>query len=89
MLTKSRVIQLFIMLFVLLLGAVWWGGSYFYNVKSNNSEQSEVNLAPCDYSSPCEFVGKQGKFWLSVNNPPIQAERWIDFNLHLNYQTGR
>lgn len=80
MLRKSRVVNLFILLFVLLLGMICGWIYNFYNVNSS-IEEATANRVACDYFTACQFVSKQGRFWLSVDNPPIQAERWIFFNL--------
>ncbi len=93
MLTKSRVALLFIMLLIVLALVAWRTvdnvhGSLI-NSELNASEQLKANLVRCDYFSPCEFITKQGTFWLSVNNPPIKAEQWIDFNLQSELKTWR
>lgn len=80
MLRKSRAIKLFVLLSVLLLGMICWWIYNFYNANSS-VEDLTANRVACDYSTPCQFAGKLGNFWLSVNNPPIEAERWIYFNL--------
>lgn len=84
MLTKSKLIQLAIMLLILLGLVLWKTESVLRDVTNApgmSIEQTEATVVRCDYLSSCEFVSKQGKFWLTVNNPPIQAEHWINFNL--------
>lgn len=84
MLTKSKLIQLAVILLIL-LGLVFWRTESVLRDVTNapgiSAEQTEATVVRCDYLSSCEFVSKQGKFGLTVNNPPIQAERWINFSL--------
>ena len=79
MLTRSRVVQLLFMLFVLMLLFFW---RTFDNIEQNPSvEQNSVNLSSCDYRDACEFITEQGTFFLSIKNLPIKAEEWIHFEL--------
>ncbi|MFT6984579.1 MAG: hypothetical protein ACJAT7_000376 [Psychromonas sp.] len=87
MLKKGRVIQLGLMLLVLLALVLWRTFDSVQAVAPKN--QSEAELVNCDYFTPCEFTTPQGAFWLTVANPPIKAEQWIDFNLQSELQTWR
>lgn len=89
MLTKSRVVQLLIMLIVLASLFIW----RTITIKAeqhNNIDSTSVEPPPklleCDYLVPCEVLNDQGSFWLSVDNPPIKAEQWINFKLEGNGQ---
>jgi len=92
MLTKSRVVQLLIMLIVLVSLFMW------RTITNDTGQQKDVVLTSaepatgqleCDYFVPCEVAGSQGSFWLSVDNPPIKAEQWINFKLEGNAEEWR
>jgi len=84
------VIQLLVMLLILLALVVWRTVAYAQTVSENNhSAASATDLLRCDYFTPCEFTTPQGAFWLTVANPPIKAEQWIDFNLHSKLEEWR
>ena len=88
MLTKSRVAQLLIMLIVL-VGLIIWRTvtNQPLSDKQINLESelpSEQTQLTCDYTMPCEFNNKQGRFWLSVQEPPIKAEQWNNISLTSN-----
>ena len=85
MLTKNRVAQLLVML-ILLVSLFTWRTMTTEPGQVNNIELTAVeplseSLA-CDYIKPCKFVSDHGSFWLSVGNPPVKAEQWIDFSLN-------
>ena len=85
MLSRSRLLQLFVMLFIL-FALIGWRTLYPINnltLDEDNTEREDVKVerVRCDYFTPCELIAEQGRFWLSVNNPPIKAEQWINFNL--------
>ena len=87
MLTKNRVVQLLVMLIVLVSLFTWRTISIETEQQNNEdltSVESSTGLLECDYVVPCEVVGSQGSFWLSVDNPPIKAEQWINFKLEGN-----
>jgi len=90
MFNKSRIIQLILMMVFLLALVVWRTVASVQAVSVNGgSEESTKDLLRCDYFTPCEFSTPQGAFWLTVANPPIKAEQWIDFNLHSTLKTWR
>ncbi|WP_245597651.1 hypothetical protein [Psychromonas aquimarina] len=90
MLSKSRVVQLLVMMSVFTALVIWRTLDADPVEKetaaekmpaAENSGQNTAEVLRCDYFTPCEFVSEQGSFWLSVDNPPIKAEEWINFNL--------
>ena len=92
MLTKSKVVQLVIMLIVLVTLFIWrtmTSDSEQLNNFASTSTEPVSELFECDYVKPCKFVGKQSVFWLSVANPPIKAEQWINFELKSNKKEWR
>ena len=92
MLTKNRIVQLLVMLIVL-VSLFTWRTITNQTEQQNDADLTSVEpatgLLECDYLVPCEFAGNQGSFWLSVDNPPIKAEQWIDFKLKSNAQEWR
>ena len=89
MLTKSRVVQLLVMLIVLVSLFTWRTITNETEQQNNielSSVESSTEMLECDYFVPCEVVSDQGTFWLSVDNPPIKAEQWINFRLEGNGQ---
>ncbi|HEY5716216.1 MAG TPA: hypothetical protein VIS54_07355 [Psychromonas sp.] len=88
MLTKNRVVQLLVMLIVLVTLFTWRTMTAESEQANNNVELTSVEplsaLLDCDYVKPCELVSDHGTFWLSVDNPPIKAEQWINFRLKSN-----
>lgn len=92
MLTKNRVVQLLLMLIVLVSLFTW---RTITNPKEQQNDavltsvEASTGQLECDYLVPCEVAGAQGSFWLSVDNPPIKAEQWIDFKLKSNAQEWR
>lgn len=92
MLTKSRIVQLLVMLLVLVLLFTWRTMTIETEPQNNvnlTSVEPSTGLLECDYFVPCEVVSSQGSFWLSVDNPPIKAEQWINFRLEGNGQKWR
>lgn len=89
MLTKNRVAQLLVML-ILLVSLFTWRTMTTEPEQVNNIELTTVDplreLLACDYIKPCKFVSDHGTFWLSVGNPPVKAEQWIDFSLSSSEQ---
>jgi hypothetical protein len=88
MLTKSRLVQLLIMMIVL-VGLIIWRTvtNETLSDKKNNLKsdlQIEKMQITCDYEKPCEFNNEQGSFWLSVHKPPIKAEQWNDISITSN-----
>jgi hypothetical protein len=88
MLTKSRLVQLLIMMIVL-VGLIIWRTvtNETLSDKKNNLKsdlQIEKMQITCDYEKPCEFNNEQGRFWLSVQKPPIKAEQWNDISITSN-----
>ncbi|WP_033298725.1 hypothetical protein [Psychromonas ossibalaenae] len=92
MLSKTRVVQLLVMIVVFMALVTWRTLNADPSEKQpataekisaavENSAQNTAEVLRCDYFTPCEFVSEHGSFWLSVDNPPIQAEEWINFNL--------
>lgn len=89
-LNKSRMMQLILVLAVLLALVMWRTFERVQGVSENNwSAASTEELLRCDYFTPCEFSTPQGAFGLTVANPPIKAEQWIDFNLRSELKTWR
>jgi len=89
MLTKSRVAQLLVMLIVLVALFTWrtiTNETKQQNNVDSTSVEPSTGVLECDYFIPCEVVSDQGTFWLSVDNPPIKAEQWINFKLEGNGQ---
>jgi len=83
MLTKSRLIQLFIMLF-LLVGLFVWRTIYFSNSQFLNSTLSKEVLDEaelCDLSKPCAFNSIKGIFYLSVDEGSVIPENWFNLTL--------
>lgn len=82
MLTKSRVVQLLVMLIVL-ASLFTWRTITTDTEQQNNIDLTSVESSPglleCDYLAPCEVISDQGRFWLSVDKSPIKAEQWINF----------
>lgn len=80
MLTKNRLIQLFIML-SLLIGLFIWRTvekTPMNNEHNANIEQALFNKETlCDFSSPCEFNSTAGIFSLSVEEGKIIPEEWF------------
>lgn len=74
MLTKRKILLLFLLLVILSLGILNWP------IENAVSSQKKADTR-CDYSTACEFTTKQGVFWLTVDNPPIKAEQWISLSL--------
>jgi len=92
MLTKNRVVQLLIMLIVLVSLFMWRTMTIETEPQSPvdlTSIEPSTGLLECDYLLPCEVAGDQGNFWLSVDNPPIKAEQWINFKLESHAQEWR
>lgn len=84
MLKKSRLMQLSIMLLILLALVLWRTLAPLPRALIDaeiDARAAPADLMRCDYVTPCEFMTKQGSFWLNVTNPPIKAEQWIYFNL--------
>jgi len=92
MLTKNRIVQLLAMLIVLVSLFTWRTITNETEQPKDEdlttSEPATVQLE-CDYLLPCEVAGAQGSFWLSVDNPPIKAEQWINFKLESSAQEWR
>ena len=83
MLTKSRVVQLIVML-TILLGLFFWKTFEKTSDKQdieNVGKEPQISKVRCDYVEACEYVTDQGTFFLSIENLPIKAEEWIDFEL--------
>ena len=80
MLTKSRVVQLLFMLTVLLVLFFW---KTFEKIPDKQVVESDPQISQvrCDYKDACEYITDQGTFFLSIENLPIKAEEWIDFEL--------
>ncbi|MFT6925969.1 MAG: hypothetical protein ACJAZP_001563 [Psychromonas sp.] len=92
MLTKSRIVQLLVMMIVLVALFTWRTMTIETKPQTNVdliSVEPSTGLLECDYFVPCEVFGEQGRFWLSVDNPPIKAEQWINFKLKSNAQEWR
>ena len=92
MLTKSKMVQLVIMLIVLITLFIWrtiTTEPEQLNTFSSASTEPVSEVLECDYVTPCEFIGEQNTFWLSVVNPPIKAEQWINFRLKSNKKEWR
>ncbi|ABM02782.1 hypothetical protein Ping_0940 [Psychromonas ingrahamii 37] len=92
MLTKSKIIQLLFMLIVLVSLFIWRTinikTEQQMNIDLTSTERSSGQLE-CDYLVPCELLSSQGRFWLSVDNPTIKAEQWINFRLESDEQEWR
>jgi hypothetical protein len=92
MLTKSRAVQLLVMLIVLASLFTWRTITIEAEQQDNvdlTSVESSPGLLECDYLIPCEVASSQGRFWLSVDNPPIKAEQWINFKFESDQQELR
>ncbi|WP_022940490.1 hypothetical protein [Psychromonas hadalis] len=79
MLTKSRVVQLLLMLLVLM--ALFFWRTFDTPPQEAFHEKGKVSLVRCDYVEACEFMTDQGAFFLTIKNHPIKAEEWINFEL--------
>jgi hypothetical protein len=92
MLTKSRAVQLLVMLIVLASLFTWRTITIEAEQQDNvdlTSVESSPGLLECDYLIPCEVASSQGRFWLSVDNPTIKAEQWINFKFESAQQELR
>jgi hypothetical protein len=81
MLTKSRLIQLLIML-ILLIGLFVWRTveqSVNSSVTGLVIKTNDENM--CDFSSPCQFYSALGTFYLSVDEGEIVPEEWFHLTL--------
>ncbi len=91
MLSKSRVVQLLVMMAVFMALVTWrtldtdpadkGAATVKKEPAAEKSGQNTTEMLRCDYFTACEFRSEQGSFWLSVDNPPIKAEEWINFKL--------
>ena len=84
----QKAVQIFIILLVLIALVVW------KTIDSNKEVENkpvdiQQSLVECDYSAPCEFRAEKGAFWLSVQDPPIKAEQWINFSLQSELKNWR
>jgi hypothetical protein len=88
MLTKSRLVQLIVMLTILLV-------LFFWKTFEKDTDKQTVEAlagealtsqARCDYLDACEYVTKSGTFFLNVEDVPIKAEEWINFELTMPNQ---
>lgn len=92
MLNKNRLIQLSILLLILLALVTW---KTVVSISDKTAKQvadvreESSSLVRCDYLTPCEFVTRQGVFWLSVKNPPIKAEQWVNLSLQSKIDTWK
>ncbi len=84
MLTKSRLIQLVIML-CLLIGLFIWRTIELSPVIGKNQQESvqddKVEEVLCDFSEPCVFNSLWGAFSLSVEGGKIIPEQWFHLTL--------
>ncbi len=86
MLSKSRVVQLLIMLAVLLI-LFTWKTVQDKEVKKEELEQAtEQYLTVCDFNSECIIDTTQGSFQLLVDDPILHPEQWINFILQSDVQ---
>ena len=94
MLTKSRLIQLFIMFF-LLIALFFWRTIEFSNseiVSSTLNEEVLDETELCDFSRPCAFNSIKGLFYLSVDEGVMRSESWFNLTLKSelnNWQVSR
>ena len=84
MLTKSRLVQLLLMMFVLLVLFFWKTfNNEQNNIQANEGDASEeMGILRCNYDDACEFVSESGIYSLAIKNLPVKAEEWIDFELN-------
>lgn len=84
MLTKSRMLQLLIMLCVLVALVIWRTidlSVVAVNEEPASSEVLVTDLISCDFMSICVFKSPLGEFKLSVDEGPIKAEQWFNLTL--------
>lgn len=87
MLTKSRLIQIVIML-SLLVGLFIWRTLDLSSSVEKNTSTSDFTLniedSLCDFSQPCVFSSLWGDFSLSVEGGEIIPEQWFNLTLKSN-----
>lgn len=88
MLTKSRLIQLFFMLCVLIGLFIWRTIDFTLSDDMNLAVDKEVKEVvvnfednTCDFSKPCLFNSAWGTFSLSVDEGKITPEEWFHLTL--------
>lgn len=84
MLTKSRVIQLVIMLCTLIGLFVWRTIDLPVNEDTEQIESNNVIIVEdklCDFLTPCEFTTPWGIFSLSHEQGAITPEKWFHLTL--------
>jgi len=84
MLTKSRLIQLVIMLSLLIGLFIWRTIELSPAIEKNQEESTQRNTteqALCDFSEPCVFNSLWGGFSLSVEGGEIVPEQWFHLTL--------
>ncbi|TEW53689.1 hypothetical protein E2R68_11060 [Psychromonas sp. RZ22] len=84
MLTKSRLIQLLIMLSLLIGLFVWRTIDSSITEKVDNSDNKlALNIVDnvCDFTKPCAFKSVLGTFYLSVDEGEIIPEEWFHLTL--------
>ncbi|AGH81687.1 hypothetical protein PCNPT3_08745 [Psychromonas sp. CNPT3] len=78
MLTKTRIVQLLLML-VLLIGLVVW--QTYSKEKTLVVQTLKITqIQRCDDVKECQ-LDANSEYWIKIDEDPIKAEQWINFTL--------